>query len=74
MTDATTMDDEEEQARKHLSQVALGLSRKFGSPKAASLLFGAGAGVIEAGMGQSTATWLRELADVYDRDDDGGTV
>ena len=61
-------DDDEETARKHLSGIALGLSRKFGSPKAASLLFGAGAGVIEAGMGQSTAAWLRELADEYARE------
>ena len=69
MTDTTTIDDEEEHARKHLTVVAFGLCRKFGAAKAAALMAGSFAGVVEHELKLDVPTWLREFAEEYERDE-----
>ena len=69
MTDTKTMDDEEEHARKHLTVVAFGLCRKFGPAKAAALMAGSFSGVVEHELKLDVPTWLRELAEEYERDE-----
>jgi hypothetical protein len=61
MTD-TMIDDDEEKARRHLTVVAYELVRRFGASKAAGLMLGATAGIVQHELKQPPPEWYAEMA------------